>query len=78
MIYLLWLMLLLLSASGNVQHDGIMFGEFRTRKYLAATARELMVLLLPYLSRESTKGHITLVRVGNVPPSYKNATPPRY
>ena len=55
-----------------------MFGEFRTGKYLAATARKLMVLLLRHLSRESTKGHITLVRVGDVPSSKKNVTPPRY
>jgi hypothetical protein len=54
------------------------FGEFQTRKYLAATAPKLLVLLLRHLSRKSTKGHITLVRVENVLSSYKNATSPRF
>lgn len=71
-------MLQLPSASSILQRNGIMFGECRTRKFLQQPLENYMVLLLRYLSRGFTKGHITLVMVGNVPSSYKNATSPRY
>jgi hypothetical protein len=55
-----------------------MFGEFRTRIHLAVSVGELMVLLLRHLSRESTKDHVTLVMIGNIPSSYINTIPPHY